>query len=76
MATYLNILKKNPGKPLIIMNHNDMLLKDIVNSNSFLGDIFFAQESRDPAVWNRYLSTMFLECACVKNRPSIWFPFF
>jgi hypothetical protein len=48
MATYLKTRKENPGRPLITMNHNKMLLKEIVSSSSFLGDIFFAQVSGDP----------------------------
>ena len=46
--TYLKTKRENPGKPLIIMNKKPTLLKDIVNSDSFLADAFFANENGDP----------------------------
>jgi hypothetical protein len=46
--TYLKTKSENPGKPLIIMNKKPTLLKDIVNSHSFLADAFFANDNGDP----------------------------
>jgi hypothetical protein len=45
---YLKTKKENQGKPLIVMNKKPTLLKDIVNSRSFLADAFFANENGDP----------------------------
>lgn len=48
MENYLNTRKQNPAKPLIIMNVNPMLLKDVVNSSSFSAAAYFANENGDP----------------------------
>ena len=40
METYLKIRKENPGNGLIIGNQNPMILKDIINSGSFLADAY------------------------------------
>lgn len=48
MENYLNARKQNAAKPLIIMNVNPMLLKDVVNSSSFSSAAYFANENGDP----------------------------
>lgn len=45
---YLKIKRENPSKPLIILNDKPMSLEGLVNSNSFFGRIFFANEHGDP----------------------------
>ena len=44
----LKIKRETPSKPLIILNDKPMSLEGLVNSNSFLGQIFFANENGDP----------------------------
>jgi hypothetical protein len=46
--TYLRTRNNNPGKPLIITNSNKMLLRDIVNSNSFSAFASFADADGNP----------------------------
>lgn len=51
MEVYLNTRNENPSKPLIVMNQEPMLLKDIVNprnNNSLHAFISFANENGDP----------------------------
>jgi len=48
MQTYHQTKKENPGKPLIILNKNSMILKDMVNSTSFLAKAHFANDNGDP----------------------------
>jgi hypothetical protein len=45
---YLKKRKETPGKPVMIMNLEPMLLKDIVNSSSFSAFASFANENGDP----------------------------
>ena len=45
---YLKIKRETPSKPLIILNDEPMSLEGLVNSNSFLGQIFFSNENGDP----------------------------
>jgi hypothetical protein len=48
MENYLKIKRENPSKPLIIFNDTPLSLEKLVNSNSFYGPIFFANENGDP----------------------------
>lgn len=45
---YLKLKRENPSKPLIVFNDKPMSLEGLVNSNSFLGRVFFANENGDP----------------------------
>jgi hypothetical protein len=45
---YLKIKRENPSKPLIVLNDERMSLERLVNSNSFSGLIFSANEDGDP----------------------------
>lgn len=45
---YLTTRNNNPGKPLIITNKNQMLLRDIVNSTSFSAFASFADADGNP----------------------------
>ena len=45
---YLKLKRENPSKPLIVLNDKPMSLEALVNSNSFLGQVFFANENGDP----------------------------
>lgn len=44
---YLKIKRETPSKPLIILSEK-MSLEELVNSNSFPGEIFFSNEDGDP----------------------------
>ena len=48
MENYLKIKKENPAKPIIVLNESPMNLEKLVNSSSFFGQIFFANEHGDP----------------------------
>jgi hypothetical protein len=45
---YLKIKRETPSKPLIILNDKPMSLEELVNSDSFHGLVFFANENGDP----------------------------
>jgi len=42
---YLKIKRETPSKSLIILNDKEMSLEGLVNSNSFHGQMFFANEN-------------------------------
>jgi hypothetical protein len=46
--TYLTTRNQNPVKPLIVVNNEKMLLRDIIHSGSFSADAFFANEDGEP----------------------------
>ena len=48
MKNYLKIKKENPAKPIIISNLEPIRLEKLVNSNSFVGQITFADVNGDP----------------------------
>jgi hypothetical protein len=48
IETYLKTRKENPGEPLIIMNNTEMLLEELVNSDSYKAAGYFANENGDP----------------------------
>ena len=48
MEDYLKLKRENPSKPLIIFNETPLSLEELVNSNSFFGPIYFANENGDP----------------------------
>jgi hypothetical protein len=47
LEKYLKIKKETPAKPIIVLNDTRMALEDLVNSNFFLGTIYFSDENGD-----------------------------
>jgi len=48
MDIYLKTMNENPTKPLIIMNTELMLFRELANSSSFSANLFFANDNGDP----------------------------
>jgi hypothetical protein len=48
MEKYLTEKKKDPSRPIIVLNTSEMTLEQLANSSSFFGRICFAGESGDP----------------------------
>jgi len=48
MAIYSKIRKEIPDKPLIVMNNEEMLLKELVNSGSYSAYVSFADDDGNP----------------------------
>ena len=49
METYAKKKQENPSKPLIILNEEEMILKDLANSKSYMASLYFSNVDGDRA---------------------------
>jgi hypothetical protein len=48
MKKYLKLRSENPSRPIILLNQQPMVLKELANSKSFFGEIYFSNQDGDP----------------------------